>query len=56
MRLLHQWLDHDGREFPGDQEKPTDAEIKIALEGVKCRCGTHAAFSSGQASAAAMMG
>ena len=24
-----------------DNKKPTDAEIKDALSGIKCRCGTH---------------
>src|SRR3982074_568229 len=27
--------------FLRDKKKPTDAEIKSALEGLKCRCGTH---------------
>ena len=27
--------------FLRDKKKPTDAEIKDALEGLKCRCGTH---------------
>ena len=27
--------------FLATKKKPTEAEIKSALEGVKCRCGTH---------------
>jgi nicotinate dehydrogenase subunit A len=27
--------------FLRDKKKPTEAEIKLALEGLKCRCGTH---------------
>ena len=27
--------------FLRDKKKPTDAEIRQALEGLKCRCGTH---------------
>jgi nicotinate dehydrogenase subunit A len=27
--------------FLRDNKKPTDDEIKAALEGLKCRCGTH---------------
>ena len=27
--------------FLATKKKPTEAEIKTALEGVKCRCGTH---------------
>ena len=27
--------------FLATKKKPTDAEIKGALEGIKCRCGTH---------------
>src|ERR687891_408272 len=27
--------------FLGNKKKPSDAEIKQALEGLKCRCGTH---------------
>ena len=27
--------------FLATKKKPTDAEIKSALEGIKCRCGTH---------------
>jgi nicotinate dehydrogenase subunit A len=27
--------------FFRDKKKPTDAEIRQALEGLKCWCGTH---------------
>ena len=27
--------------FLRDKKKPTDADIRQALEGLKCRCGTH---------------
>ena len=30
--------------FLDTQKKPTDAEIKQALAGLKCRCGTHTAI------------
>ena len=30
--------------FLDTKKKPTDAEIKQALAGVKCRCGTHTAI------------
>jgi aerobic-type carbon monoxide dehydrogenase small subunit (CoxS/CutS family) len=30
--------------FLETKKKPTDAEIKDALAGVKCRCGTHTAI------------
>jgi len=30
--------------FLATKKKPTDAEIKEALTGLKCRCGTHAAI------------
>ena len=28
----------------GDNPKPTDAQIRTALAGLKCRCGTHMAI------------
>ena len=56
MRLLHQRLDHDGRRFLATKKKPTDAEIKSALEGVKCRCGTHVSILKAVKRAAEMMG
>jgi nicotinate dehydrogenase subunit A len=42
--------------FLRDKKKPTDAEIKSALEGLKCRCGTHVAILRAVKRAAAMMG
>ena len=42
--------------FLRDKKKPTDAEIKSALEGLKCRCGTHMAILRAVKRAAAMMG
>jgi aerobic-type carbon monoxide dehydrogenase small subunit (CoxS/CutS family) len=36
--------------------KPTDDEIKEALTGVKCRCGTHMAIMRAVKRASAMMG
>jgi nicotinate dehydrogenase subunit A len=56
MRLLHQRLDHDGRRFPARQKKPTEAEIKDALSGIKCRCGTHISILKAVKRAAEMMG
>ena len=37
-------------------KKPTDAEIKQALEGLKCRCGTHISILKAVKRAATMMG
>jgi len=42
--------------FLRDKKKPTDAEIRSALEGLKCRCGTHVAILRAVKRAAAMMG
>jgi nicotinate dehydrogenase subunit A len=42
--------------FLRDHNKPTDAEIRAALSGVKCRCGTHLAILRAVKRAAAMMG
>jgi nicotinate dehydrogenase subunit A len=42
--------------FLRDKKKPTDAEIKSALEGLKCRCGTHVAILRAVKRAAATMG
>ena len=39
-----------------DKKKPTDAEIKDALSGLKCRCGTHVAILRAVKRAAEMMG
>jgi nicotinate dehydrogenase subunit A len=38
------------------RKKPSDAEIKQALEGLKCRCGTHMAILRAVKRAAEMMG
>ena len=38
------------------KKKPSDAEIKQALEGLKCRCGTHMAILRAVKRAAEMMG
>ena len=42
--------------FLRDKKKPTDAEIRDALTGLKCRCGTHMAILRAVKRAAAMMG
>jgi nicotinate dehydrogenase subunit A len=42
--------------FLANKKKPSDAEIKSALEGVKCRCGTHVSILKAVKRAAAMMG
>jgi nicotinate dehydrogenase subunit A len=42
--------------FLRDKKKPTDDEIKSALEGLKCRCGTHMGILRAVKRAAAMMG
>ncbi len=42
--------------FLRDHRKPTDTEIRTALSGVKCRCGTHLAILRAVKRAAAMMG
>jgi nicotinate dehydrogenase subunit A len=42
--------------FLRDNKKPTDAQIKDALSGLKCRCGTHLAILRAVKRAAAMMG
>jgi nicotinate dehydrogenase subunit A len=42
--------------FLRDNKKPTDAEIRDALTGLKCRCGTHMAILRAVKRAAAMMG
>jgi nicotinate dehydrogenase subunit A len=39
-----------------EKKKPTDAEIKNALTGLKCRCGTHMAILRAVHRAAEMMG
>ena len=42
--------------FLHGKKKPTKAEIKDALSGLKCRCGTHMAILRAVERAAAMMG
>lgn len=42
--------------FLRDHKKPTDAEIRDALTGLKCRCGTHMAILRAVKRAATMMG
>jgi nicotinate dehydrogenase subunit A len=42
--------------FLRDNKKPTDAQIRAALEELKCRCGTHVAILRAVKRAAAMMG
>ena len=42
--------------FLHDKKKPTESEIKSALEGLKCRCGTHMAILRAVKRAAEMMG
>jgi nicotinate dehydrogenase subunit A len=42
--------------FLRDNKKPTEAQIKDALSGLKCRCGTHLAILRAVKRAAAMMG
>jgi nicotinate dehydrogenase subunit A len=42
--------------FLRDKKKPTDAEIKTALEGLKCRCGTHMGIMRAVKRASEMMG
>jgi nicotinate dehydrogenase subunit A len=39
-----------------ENKKPTDAEIKQALTGLKCRCGTHMGIMRAVKRAATMMG
>jgi nicotinate dehydrogenase subunit A len=42
--------------FLRDNKKPTDAQIRSALESLKCRCGTHVSILRAVKRAAAMMG
>jgi nicotinate dehydrogenase subunit A len=42
--------------FLAKKKKPSDAEIKMALEGLKCRCGTHVSILKAVKRAATMMG
>jgi aerobic-type carbon monoxide dehydrogenase small subunit (CoxS/CutS family) len=39
-----------------EKKKPTEAEIKEALSGLKCRCGTHISILRAVKRAAEMMG
>jgi nicotinate dehydrogenase subunit A len=39
-----------------EKKRPTDGEIKQALEGLKCRCGTHMGIMRAVKRAAEMMG
>jgi nicotinate dehydrogenase subunit A len=42
--------------FLRDNKKPTEAQIKEALSGLKCRCGTHMSILRAVKRAATMMG
>ncbi len=42
--------------FLRDKKKPTEAEIRAALEGLKCRCGTHMGIMRAVKRAAEMLG
>jgi nicotinate dehydrogenase subunit A len=42
--------------FLRDNKKPSDEQIRSALEGLKCRCGTHMSILRAVKRAAAMMG
>ena len=42
--------------FLREKTKPTEAEIKEALTGLKCRCGTHVSILKAVKRAAEMMG
>ena len=42
--------------FLRDNKKPTDAQIQQALQGIKCRCGTHMNILRAVKRAASMMG
>jgi nicotinate dehydrogenase subunit A len=42
--------------FLRDKKKPSEAEIKDALSGLKCRCGTHISILKAVKRAAEMMG
>ena len=42
--------------FLNNKKNPSDAEIKQALEGLKCRCGTHMNIMRAVKRAATMMG
>ena len=40
--------------FLDNKPRPTDSEIAMALDGVKCRCGTHVSILKAVKRAAAM--
>jgi nicotinate dehydrogenase subunit A len=42
--------------FLRDHKKPTDSEIRTALQRIKCRCGTHLSIIRAVKRAAEMMG
>ena len=42
--------------FLRDHRRPSEAQIKEALSGLKCRCGTHISILKAVKRAAAMMG
>jgi nicotinate dehydrogenase subunit A len=42
--------------FLAEKKKPSEAEIKDALQGLKCRCGTHVSILKAVKRAATMMG
>ena len=39
-----------------EKKKPSEAEIKQSLDGLKCRCGTHVSILKAVKRAATMMG
>jgi nicotinate dehydrogenase subunit A len=45
-----------GAALLNDKKKPTDDEIKEALTGLKCRCGTHMGIMRAMKRASEMMG
>jgi nicotinate dehydrogenase subunit A len=45
-----------GAAFLKEKKKPSEAEIKEALSGLKCRCGTHMAILRAVKRAAEMTG
>jgi nicotinate dehydrogenase subunit A len=45
-----------GAAFLAERKRPTDDEIKEALTGLKCRCGTHMGIMRAMKRASEMMG
>ena len=45
-----------GAAFLNKTKNPTEAQIKQALSGIKCRCGTHMSIMRAMKRAASMMG